>query len=184
MGYFKRQLYKLTFPNGYVYIGCTNDVRKRWAGRGRGYMGLPPVHDAIKEFGWENVEKKIIAQLPDTVESNTAILAFEKELIEAYAGRCYNSKCNPEWIKNVEKRRGDKNRKRIYWVLDGVQKPASECCTEYGVSYGTVSNRMKKHGLTLMQALTFPAAKGNDRRDPVKYWKELGLFGREPSGIV
>jgi len=60
----KRYLYKLTFPNGMVYIGCTYDIKQRWAGKGAHYYGMK-VYEAIKEFGWDNIKKEILLFLPD-----------------------------------------------------------------------------------------------------------------------
>lgn len=60
-------VYKLTFPNGKVYIGITSlKPEKRWA-NGYGYLGKkdgeytqPLMARAILKYGWENVEHEII----------------------------------------------------------------------------------------------------------------------------
>jgi len=53
-------VYEFTFPNGKKYYGRTYNVEARWQG-GRGYK-TQKVGKAIEEFGWENVEKRIIAE--------------------------------------------------------------------------------------------------------------------------
>ena len=53
-------VYELTFPNGKKYYGRTYNLEARWQG-GRGYK-TQKVGKAIEEFGWENVEKRIIAE--------------------------------------------------------------------------------------------------------------------------
>lgn len=53
-------VYEFTFPNGKKYYGRTYNLEARWQG-GRGYK-TQKVGKAIEEFGWENVEKRIIAE--------------------------------------------------------------------------------------------------------------------------
>lgn len=53
-------VYEFTFPDGKKYYGRTYNVEARWQG-GRGYK-TQKVGKAIEEFGWENVEKRIIAE--------------------------------------------------------------------------------------------------------------------------
>lgn len=53
-------VYEFTFPNGKKYYGMTINTIGRWQD-GRGYR-TQLVGKAIEEFGWENVQKKIIAE--------------------------------------------------------------------------------------------------------------------------
>lgn len=53
-------VYEFTFPDGKKYYGRTYNVEARWQG-GRGYK-TQKVGKAIEKFGWENVEKRIIAE--------------------------------------------------------------------------------------------------------------------------
>ncbi len=59
------------------------------------------------------------------------------------------------------------------WTIDGETKSVSKWCKQYGVSYTTAITRVEKLGLTPIQALTFP---GKQRRDPIGYFKSLGLL--------
>ena len=55
------KLYIHEFPNGKVYIGITQqDVDVRWK-NGIGYNGQPPMLNAIKKYGWDNVVHDILA---------------------------------------------------------------------------------------------------------------------------
>ena len=50
-------VYKLTDPEGKIYIGCTGKtVEERWH-KGRGYPKGLPIREAIDRYGWENFTK-------------------------------------------------------------------------------------------------------------------------------
>lgn len=70
-------VYEFTFPNGKKYYGHTFSIESRWQ-NGYGYK-KQKVGEAIEEFGWENVEKKIIAE--NLTKSNAQML--ERSLIKA-----------------------------------------------------------------------------------------------------
>ena len=55
-------VYKLTDPEGKIYIGCTGQtVEKRW-NRGNGYPKKLPIRKAIDTYGWENFKKEILCE--------------------------------------------------------------------------------------------------------------------------
>ena len=55
-------VYKLTDPDGKVYIGCTGKpVEERWK-KGRGYSRDTPIRRAIDEIGWENFKTEILCE--------------------------------------------------------------------------------------------------------------------------
>ena len=55
-------VYKLTDPEGKIYIGCTGKtVEERW-NRGQGYQKGTPIRNAIIEFGWENFKREILCE--------------------------------------------------------------------------------------------------------------------------
>lgn len=70
-------VYEFTFPNGKKYYGITIDTTMRWK-NGEGYNNQP-VGKAIKEFGWNNVEKRIIAE--NLAKANAMLI--EHTLIKA-----------------------------------------------------------------------------------------------------
>ena len=160
-----------------VYIGCTYDIKQRWAGNGAHYRQLPKVYAAIQEFGWENIEREIIAKLPDGPGTTEAIKSLEKEFIKAYSGRCYNSQSNPEWYEDNPAYPKERYQVKIFWTVDGITKPAKDWCEEYHTTTAVVRNRMKRYNMTLEQALKHPPVPKEMRtRSKVKeYWRSQGM---------
>lgn len=53
-------IYVHTFPNGKRYIGVTcQEPTRRWK-NGEGYYQQPLVYNAIKKYGWHNIDHKIL----------------------------------------------------------------------------------------------------------------------------
>lgn len=75
----KRYLYKLTFPNGMVYIGCTHDIKQRWAGNGAHYHDMK-VYSAVQEFGWDNTKKEVLLYLPDEWNNSKKLNFLKRSL--------------------------------------------------------------------------------------------------------
>lgn len=67
-------VYRHTFPNGKVYVGltCQNPL-DRWQG-GYGYKNQRLMFNAIKKYGWENIQHEII------LDGLTLSEAHEKEI--------------------------------------------------------------------------------------------------------
>lgn len=60
------KIYKLTMPNGKVYIGQTKlSLKGRWQ-RGGGYKYQPELYNDILAFGWDNVEHELLEEVEDT----------------------------------------------------------------------------------------------------------------------
>ena len=73
-------VYKLTAPNGKVYIGITSrDPKIRW-NAGNGYKYNKHFYDAIQKYGWENIKKDV---LYSEISQEDAYM-LEKELILKY----------------------------------------------------------------------------------------------------
>lgn len=184
----KHDLYKLTFPNGMVYIGIAYDAKERWANDGLHYQGQK-VYEYIEKFGWKNIKREILVHIPFSdsgkgwLWNNDTLRRLERELIHAYGDRCYNLQASKSFHVDVARRAREKGNyaPQIWWEIDGVCKPAKEWCSDYGKSYGVAKNRMERYGLTPKQALTFPTvpSKGGYNRDPVRYWRECGCFDKE-----
>lgn len=94
------ELYKLTFPNGMVYIGVTVDTKKRWANRGAHYRAQP-IYKEIRRFGWDNIGKKVLLSLPFSYENSEALKDMELELIHAYGDKAYNCQGNDVYHKKI-----------------------------------------------------------------------------------
>ena len=73
-------VYKLTAPNGKVYIGITSrDPKRRW-NSGNGYKYNNHFYDAIQKYGWENIDKEVLF----SGISQEDAYRFEIELISKY----------------------------------------------------------------------------------------------------
>ncbi len=177
----KQYLYKLTFPNGMVYIGTAFDVESRWANDGIGYKGQA-VWEPIQSFGWANIKREVLAFIPIEENGTSKIRAMEVALIHENDGRCYNRQGTKEFhAECVKKVREKGGYKKVCWEIDGVRKLEKEWCAEYGISLGTVYKRMWRSGLTLKQALSFPPVPKNKARNPIAWWTEQGCFDNENS---
>ena len=51
----------------------------------------------------------------------------------------------------------------VVWEINGIKKAMSDWCAEYGVSYQLAQYRVKKAGMTPLEALTAPKAHTNGR---------------------
>lgn len=173
--YDKKYLYKLTFPNGMVYIGSARDIKSRWAGNGCHYNGMS-VADAIKEFGWNNIEREVILELSGSIRDNDIILAMERELIRAYGDRCYNEACTAAYVEKKREKEAPLHPCKVFWEIDGIEKPAKVWCEEYNFPYVKACKRMQKHGLTPKQALTLPSVPMEYKRRPLEYWRKIGVL--------
>lgn len=172
----KQYLYRLTFPNGMVYIGSTFDIKSRWAGKGYKYRDQD-VYTHIVEFGWDNIKREVLLQLPDEIGFTSKIEKLEREFIKAYGDRCYNKQANPEWHREL----GEKNRKRgmyeprVLWTINGVTKPAREWCEELGKNYGAITAKMKKYNISAELAVKLPPVPKNKAKRAVEYYRSMGF---------
>lgn len=93
-------IYSHTSPKGKVYIGLTKhkNVAARWRSNGRGYRMHTVFSRAIKKYGWDNFEHKIVRTGLTLEEAQ----ALERELIAFYKSlkMSYNmdegGACTPE----------------------------------------------------------------------------------------
>lgn len=181
MSGYKNTLYKLTFPNGMVYIGVSQNVTSRWYGDGYHYRGQK-VWEAIQEFGWDNIEKELLLKLPASYESRDIVCKMEAELIKAYDTKCYNVQCTPTYHEFVIERNKKTSTKRVFWDINGEVKSMDEWCKQHKTSPSTVYRRMHSFGLSLQQALTFPKIPNDKTRlNPIGYWQSLGLLPEDYS---
>lgn len=167
-------VYKLTFPDGKVYIGSTHSTKTRWANSGANYKGTA-AGEAIVRFGWENVKKECLIELQPTVENQTACLAFERELIKAYEGRSYNV-LGTETHDGARTAHLRKGFPKLFWTIDGETLSAAEWCRMYGKSLSFAMKRLAHNDITPKQALTLPDVPAGRRRSAMAYWKEIGAL--------
>lgn len=55
----KYVVYIHQFPNKKVYVGISNDYKRRWK-NGFGYKRAPRIYNAIKKYGWDNIKHQIV----------------------------------------------------------------------------------------------------------------------------
>lgn len=53
-------LYKHTCPEGKVYFGITNDLKKRWCSMGEQYHSCKRFYYAIRKYGWINIKHEVL----------------------------------------------------------------------------------------------------------------------------
>ena len=90
--------------NGKVYIGQTSTkAQKRWGSKGINYSGKTIFAKAIKKYGWDSFEHKILLTDLTKEQANS----MEKELIDFYKSTDrlfgYNQKeggSNGKWIES------------------------------------------------------------------------------------
>ena len=174
----KQYLYRLTFPNGMVYIGSTFDIKSRWAGNGYKYREQD-VYEHIVEFGWDNIKKEVLLQLPDEIGFTSKIEKLEREFIKVYGDRCYNKQANPEWHQEIAERNRNKGAKscepRIYWTVGGITKPAKVWCEEFNKDYGSVSHKMRRYNISAELALQLPKVPMSYSKRAAEYYRSQGF---------
>ena len=176
----KQYLYKLTFPNGMVYIGVAFDVKERWANNGLHYRGQK-VYQYIKEFGWDNIKREVLLYIPysddNWYENSRAIHKKERELIREYGERCYNRQANKNFHKEVAERSRAKGvyDAKVLWTVEGVTKPAKDWCAERGVTYTRMKRIIERYGVSPEQALNLPPVPNNMTRRAEEYWRSQGF---------
>ena len=175
--YDRQFVYKLEFPNGKVYIGSTHSVSERWANDGVHYKGQR-VYDLILQYGWNNIRKEVILQLPKTIGNHKKICDVEVELIHAYGDRAVNETGNKSYHDELTAKQISRGRykKSVFWEIDGVVKPATEWCDEYGTSYVRAKKVIDHYGISPKQALDLPPVPKNMNRRSIEYWESMGYY--------
>lgn len=140
-------VYKLTLPNGKIYIGETGLLlSQRWGG-GYGYKNInKPLYNDIAAFGWENVEKEVLAKVDTAEEARALERQFILECDATNPERGYNVQTNlfssgtPE---EIAKHKREYNRE-----YNNVTNPRKTViCVETGVEYENASDAARKLGL-------------------------------------
>ena len=154
-------VYKLTMPNGKVYIGQTNrPVQRRWA-NGLGYAGNKALTADIEAFGWDNVEHEILERVDTREEAMERerfyILKFESNNPE----RGYNTTTNLHSFGTKEEKLSAKRAySREYMNVTNPQKTV--ICIETGVEYESASEAARQLGLN--NSHISEICRGSDKR--------------------
>ena len=64
-------LYYHKSPSGKIYVGITNDIKTRWSGKGSHYKPCKCFYNAIKCYGWDNIEHHIMHENLTLKEAST-----------------------------------------------------------------------------------------------------------------
>lgn len=150
----KWTLYEIIFPNKMAYVGITSQkLLDRWGYNGNGYK-TQPVYKAICEFGWDNLEKNIIASDLDKKtarELETKYINKYKELNGVYnktdGGEC-GSLLSAEFI------------------IDGKSyssKDIAAMSNVEGINYHDITTRVNHHGWNLEDAINKEKIKKNQK---------------------
>jgi group I intron endonuclease len=113
-------VYMHIFPNGKKYIGMTSQrPTRRWKDGLQGYRTQTLILNAIREFGWENVEHKVICVVGTREEAEAMEIALIKEHrsndpeygynIEGGGKRSRGYKINFDPVKRSEAHKGEHN---------------------------------------------------------------------------
>lgn len=116
-------IYSHTSPKGKVYIGLTKhkNLYQRWGSKGRRYSNHTVFTRAIKKYGWDNFEHKIIRTGLTCEEAQ----ALERELIAFYKSLKMSYNMDDGGASNPKPAYGNKGAtgmKRIHHKLLGKEK--------------------------------------------------------------
>ena len=121
-------IYKLTLSDGRAYVGMTgNKPYRRWQG-GSGYVNNIPFYHEIQYFGWKNITKEILEEVPDKET------ALERELYYIGLYKTYM----PEYGFNTHGKSHFQEPKEKYKYV----------CVELGLEFDTLEQAGRFMGLT------------------------------------
>lgn len=89
-------VYLLTnLVNGHFYIGCAQDIEKRW-NYGLGYKTKEDFFFDIKKYGWGSFHKEILFTSEDSEEASSVEFFLIKTAKRVSGSGCYNLfPCSP-----------------------------------------------------------------------------------------
>lgn len=65
--------------NGKRYVGITNNIHKRWYGKGKKYANCPRFASALKKYGWDNFTHTIVLSGLTLEQANEMEQAYIKK---------------------------------------------------------------------------------------------------------
>lgn len=100
-------IYKLTAPNGKIYIGQTKNYRNRFRSyKSNKCSNQRKLYNSIKKYGWENFTKEILEYISEDV-----VDAHEKIWIRYY--QCVENGLNCEYGGNKNKNLSDETKEKL-----------------------------------------------------------------------
>lgn len=150
-------IYKHTCPNGKVYIGITSydNVNLRWA-NGKGYKHNAHFSNAVKKYGWSNIEHEILFDgltKKEACQKEIELIAFYKSNDTKYG---YNQSTG-----------GECSTIGVHWSKEQRMRMSE-------------AHKGKKHSEETKQKLKGSA---KNRRKPVLQFDKDGNFIREYAGV-
>jgi len=151
-------IYKLTAPNGKVYIGQSLKIEQRWIdhkrrAKGKSIRSSFKLYNSIRKYGWENFTKEIIEQcLPELLNEREIyyVNLFDsfKSGLNGRDGGDSNWKVsqatkNKLRKSNLGKYNGDQN---IQFTIDGILYfSLGDASKKLGISIKTIHNRLNSN---------------------------------------
>lgn len=142
----KYSVYLHKFPDNKYYIGLTKqNVKRRWGCNGKGYKGQP-VYCAIQQFGWDNIEHRVVAENLEYHEAQE----LEKRLI--YLCDSINNGYN------AAKGGGLGGTEWRTFIYNDVVYTAKELVDMscHNLNGHDITNRINEHGWSVEQAINKP----------------------------
>lgn len=104
-------IYKLTAPNGKIYVGQTNNIHDRFLSYSHlRCKGQPKLYQSLKKYGWESFQKEALEYTVDEMSDE-----YEQFYIKAFnccntglnldSGGNKNKKHSPETIQKIKGKR-------------------------------------------------------------------------------
>lgn len=149
-------LYKLSFPNGKIYIGQTNNFTLRMqqhkSAAFKGYCRL--VDKAIRKYGWENISKEIILTC-----DKDSIDAFEREYIKLLNTTNHYFGYNLDSGGNKNKVHSEETKRKISLSHIGM-RPSAETLAKVSITRRGVKRKPHSEETKLKMSL---ASKGRPK---------------------
>jgi group I intron endonuclease len=161
-------VYKLTFPNGKVYIGNTGTKpEKRW-NKGSGYLHKkangeyhqPRIANAIIEFGWDNIKREIIfdgLSKLDAENKEVELIIKHRSNDERFGYNIVADKHSEETKRKIsESMKGDNNPNYGLHISKEQKLKISESlndkkkmvlCVETDIIYESIAQAVKETGI-------------------------------------
>lgn len=151
-------------PNGKVYVGITkNSAAKRWQ-NGKGYSTQTVMSRAIKKYGWDAIEHRVLAFGLSEDEAKAAETAIIKAMAATTRRGGYNCTAggegpNDETRKRMgECRRGikpppftDEHKRKLKLHHAGGHAEVRVLCVDTGTEYRSINDAARATGINKKQ---------------------------------